>query len=178
MHPYEHPGPSALRHTSFDRPQRARALPAILAGFGVVLLAACATLGGSASQRTSFRTRLPADSALRIAATQLQIHGYAIGVRGKDMISTEPRAVPQDLRAARAKLPVRRWVLRVEAASATLGGTDVRVAGFLVPDGATGKGDPPEGATRVDKKDRQLFSELAAVAGWVRDAAERKAREM
>ena len=142
----------------------------------IVLTTACATLRGSASEGTSFRTNLPVDSALRIAATQLQIHGYTIGVRGHNMIMTDPRAVPQDLRAARAKRTARRWVLRVDATRVLLGGTDIRVAGFLVPPGASGKGNPPEGAKRVDEEDRQLFSEVRAVAGWVRDAAQRKAQ--
>jgi len=177
MHRHEHPGPLALRSALFSWRSRARAISkSVFAWFGIVLLAACATLGGSASEGTSFQTKLSADSALRIAATQLQIHGYIIGVRGKNMITTEPRAVPQDLRAAAAKRPVRRWVLRVDATRVMLGGTNVRVAGFLVPAGATGRGNPPEGATRVDQEDRQLFSEVRAVAGWVRDASQRKAR--
>ena len=157
-------------------PKSRRALTVVPASLGMVLLAACATVGGSASEGTSFRTKLSADSALRIAATQLQIHGYSIGVRGKNTITTEPRAVPQDLRAAKLKRPVRLWVLRVDAAGAIVGGTNIHIAGFLVPEGSTGKGNPPEGATRVDPQDRQLFSEVRTVAGWVRDAAERKVR--
>lgn len=176
MHPYERLGPF-LRHVLSGRPPKARTIwVTVLASMGALMLAACATVGGSASEGTSFRTELPADSAIRIATTQLQIHGYTIGVRGKDMITTAPRAVPQDLRAAKAKRPVRRWVLRVHASRVMLGGTEVHVAGFLVPDGATGNGNPPQGATRVEQEDRQLFSEVRAVAGWVRDAAQRKAR--
>lgn len=147
-----------------------------LSVLAIAVFSACATFRGSANEGASFRTKLAADSALRIAATQLQIHGYTIGVRGENMIMTDPRAVPQDLRAARAKRPVRRWVLRVDASRVLLGGTDVRVAGFLVPEGATGKGNPPEGAKRVDEEDRQLFSEVRAVAGWVRDAVQRKVK--
>ncbi len=177
MHLLKYLDPRTFRYmkSGWSRTALARS-SAVPASLGLMLLAACATVGRSASEGTSFQTKLSADSALRIAATQLQIHGYTIGVRGKNMITTEPRAVPQDLRAAAAKRPVRRWVLRVDATRMLLGGTDVRVAGFLVPVGATGRGNPPEGAMRVDQEDRQLFSEVRAVAGWVRDASERKAR--
>jgi hypothetical protein len=136
----------------------------------VALGAACVRLPGAPRDDISFRTELAADSALRIAETQLRLHGYAIGARTDAALTTTARAVPQDLRNPRLGREARLWVLRVETGRETLTGlTTVRVAAFVAPArGATPETEP------ITSDNRSLFGEVEAVAGWIRDATSRR----
>ena len=118
------------------------------------IVAACAlALAGCASFRTAgqenIRTmvRVDPDTALRIAATQLQHHGYSVSEIGNRTIITQPRTVPQYLREISAKPgdPPQQWIVRVQTQkSGFLSGTRVTVAGYLVPRSQTGGRTAPE----------------------------------
>jgi hypothetical protein len=139
-----------------------------------MVLAGCASLGGGTGRETVSRdVDIPVDTALRIAKTQLQLHGYRVGVTGGNTLITEPRAVPGEVRDAANHEQAEHWVVRIDVGTKTLGGTQLRVRGYRLPDGRprTPGSQPPMVA--VSDADRRLFNELEAIAGWIADASRR-----
>ncbi|MGQ0712798.1 MAG: hypothetical protein ACT4PJ_03585 [Gemmatimonadaceae bacterium] len=139
-------------------------------------LAACASLGGGTGRETVSRDiDVPLDTALRIARTQLQLHNYRVGASSGNSLITEPRAVPGEVRDAANRQEAQYWVVRVDLESKVLGGNQVRVRGFRLPEGRpTTPGSQPT-MVPVTDADQRLFNELTAIAGWIADASQRHA---
>ena len=141
-----------------------------------MVLAGCASLGAGAGRETVSRAiDVPVDTALRIAKTQLQLHNYKVGATGGATLITEPRAVPGEVRDAANRKEAEYWVVRIDIENRALGGTQVRVRGFRLPDGRpTTPGSEPT-MVPVTDSDQRLFNELMAIAGWIADASGRHA---
>lgn len=138
-------------------------------------LLGCASLGGGSGRETVSRTvDVPVDTAVRIARTQLQLHNYKVGASGGNTLITEPRAVPGEVRDAANRREAEYWVVRVDIGRKTLGGTEIKVRGFRLPEGrpTTPGSQPP--MVPVTDADQRLFNEIEAIAGWISDAAQRK----
>jgi hypothetical protein len=145
----------------------------VLCAMGLV---GCASLGGGTGRETISQTvDVPVDTVVRIARTQLELHNYKVGATGGSTLITEPRAVPGEVRDAAARREAEYWVVRVEVGNKMLGGTEIKVRGFRLPEGRpTTPGSQPT-MLPVTDDDKRLFSELEAIAGWIGDAARRKA---
>lgn len=141
-----------------------------------MVLVGCASIGGGGSGRESVSQTVdvPVDTAVRIARTQLTLHNYKVGAAGGNTLITEPRAVPGELRDAANRQSAEYWVVRVDIGRKTLGGTEIKVRGFRLPEGRpkTPGSQPP--MVPVTDADQRLFNELVAIAGWIGDAARRK----
>jgi hypothetical protein len=139
-----------------------------------VVLAGCASLGGGTGRETVSRdVDVPVDTALRIARTQLQLHGYKVGATGGNAVITEPRAVPGEVRDAANRQEAEHWVVRVDVSTRTLGGTQIQVRGYRLPEGRPRTPGSQPTMIAVSDADRRLFGELEAIAGWIADASRR-----
>jgi hypothetical protein len=139
-----------------------------------MVLSGCASLGGGTGRETVSRdVDVPVDTVLRIAKTQLQLHGYKVGASAGNTLISEPRAVPGEVRDAANRQEAEHWVVRVDVATRALGGTQVRVRGFRLPEGRPRTPGSQPTMIAVTDADRRLFSELEAIAGWIADAAGR-----
>jgi hypothetical protein len=139
-----------------------------------MVLAGCASLGGGTGRETVSRdVDVPVDTALRIAKTQLQLHGYRVGATTGNSLATEPRAVPGEVRDAANRQEAEYWVVRVDIGRKVLGSTQVRVLGFRLPEGRPRTPGSQPKMVAVTDADQRLFSELEAIAGWIADAAGR-----
>lgn len=145
----------------------------VLCAMGLV---GCASVGGGTGRETVSQTvDVPVDTAVRIARTQLELHNYKVGATGGSTLITEPRAVPGEVRDAAARREAEYWVVRVDVGRKTLGGTEIKVRGFRLPEGRpTTPGSQPT-MVPVTDADQRLFNEIQAIAGWIGDAARRKA---
>ena len=142
----------------------------------VILLAGCATLGGGTGRETASRTvDVPVDTAVRIAKTQLQLHGYKVGATSGATVMTEPRAVPGEVRDAANRQEAEYWVVRVDVGRKTMGGTEIKVTGFRLPEGRPKTPGAQPKMVPVTDADQRLFSELTTIAGWIADASQRHA---
>jgi hypothetical protein len=141
----------------------------------MMLLAGCASIGGGGTGReTASRTvDVPVDTAVRIARTQLQLHNYRVAATSGATLMTEPRAVPGEVRDAANRQEAEYWVVRVDVGRKTLGGTEIKVRGFRLPEGRPKVGTQPT-MIPVTDADQRLFNEMESIAGWIGDAAQRK----
>jgi hypothetical protein len=153
--------------------------------FGLVaaLTIAGACAGGNRGPAESdyqANVRLSADSTLRIARTQLELHGFTVTAAGENALVTTPRPIRADLQGGSAALRSRQWMLRVETSRrALVGGSRLRVIGYLLPPQASdarSTGPTSQPATVITSDQTALFGELRAVAGWIEDAAGRSKR--
>src|SRR4051812_48594544 len=151
---------------------RRRAGRAVAAVSALAFAAACA--GGNRGPGESdyqANVRLSADSTLRIARTQLQLHGFTVTAAGENALVTTPRPLRPDLQAGSAALKNRQWMLRVETSRrALVGGASLRVIGYLLPPQATdarSTGPTSQPATVITSDQGALFGEVRAVAGWI-----------
>jgi hypothetical protein len=124
------------------------------------------------------------DSVLRIAATQLQLHGYEVSRIDSQMVVTMPRTIPNYLREVSTRrepeIPGNEWILQITTEPLIMArGTRLRVSGFVVPK------RPPvspgnavaEYAIPVDARNQSLFREINVVADWIENAAVRAQKE-
>lgn len=149
----------------------------------LALLPACATLRGSHRNNVTVNLGASPDSVLRIAATQLQLHGYEVSRIDSQMVVTMPRTIPNYLREVSTRepqLPGTEWILQVTTEPLIMArGTRLRVSGFVVPK------RPPvspgnavaEYAIPVDARNQRLFREINVVADWIEDATIRAVKE-
>ena len=96
-------------------------------------LAAAACAGHRGPSESDYQTNvgLSADSTLRIARTQLQLHAVTVTAAGENALVTTPRPVPEHLQGGSPGLRGRHWMLRVETQRrALVGGTRLRVIGM------------------------------------------------
>lgn len=166
------PAPSAMRHAT------ARAL---VVAASLVFAAACA--GGNRGPGESdyeANVRLSADSTLRVARTQLELHGFTVTAAGENALVTTPRPVRADLQSGSKGLRNREWMLRIETSRrALVGGARLRVIGYLLPPAATdprASGPTSQPATVITSDQGALFGEVSTVARWIQDAAGRAGR--
>jgi hypothetical protein len=150
-----------------------------IAAVCALALAGCASFGSSGQEQIRSMVRLDPDTALRVAATQLQHHGYSVTELGNRTIITQPRAVPQYLRelSTNPSDPPQQLIFRVQTERAGfVSGTRIIVAGFLVPRSQTEGRTAPElrRAVPITEDNPRLFREVQIVAGWISDAANRK----
>ena len=142
-----------------------------------MLLTACARMPGGTGGSASYNVGVSVDSALRVAATQLQHHGYTVQASGANSLVTIPRAIPAHLQDKDPKVTARSWMVQVTAnRQAFMRGTEISVQGYLVPPSAatTGTGAPTvQSAIPVTNK-HMLHQEVRAIAGWIADGANRK----
>src|SRR5688572_18378410 len=140
-----------------------------------MVLVGCASLGGGAGRETvSQSVDVPVDTAMRIARTQLQLHNYRVGATGGNTLITEPRAVPGEVRDAANRREAEYWVVRVDVGRKVIGGTEIKVRGFRLPEGRPKTPGAQPTMVPVTDADERLFSELEAIATWIGDAARRK----
>lgn len=145
----------------------------VLCAMGLI---GCASLGGGTGRETISQTvDVPVDTAVRIARTQLQLHNYKVGATSGSTLITEPRAVPGEVRDAATRQEAEYWVVRVDVGRKTLGGTEVKVRGFRLPEGRPKTPGSQPTMVPVTDADQRLFNELEAIIGWIGDAARRKA---
>lgn len=139
-------------------------------------LVGCASFGAGSGQETVSQTvDVPVDTVLRIARTQLQLHNYKVGASSGNTLITEPRAVPGDVRFAANRGEAEYWLVRIDIGRRMLGGTEIKVRGFRLPEGRpTVPGSQPP-MVPVTDDDQRLFNEIQAIANWIGDAARRKA---
>ena len=74
------------------------------------LLAAAACAGGNRGPGdTDYESnvRLSADSTLRVARTQLELHGFTVTAAGENALVTTPRPIRADLQGGSGSLAVR-----------------------------------------------------------------------
>ena len=141
-----------------------------------IVLTGCASLGGGTGRETVSRdVDVPVDTALRIARTQLQLHNYKVGAVSGTSLVTEPRAVPGEVRDAANRKEAEYWVVHVDVNSKTLGGTQIQVRGFRLPEGRPRTAGSQPTMVAVNDSDQRLFNELVAIAGWIADASQRHA---
>ena len=143
-------------------------------------LGGCAGMFGSGGGTGETVQNVPVsvDSTLRIAATQLQHHGYSVQPVGQSSLVTIPRPVPDWLGGKDPKMKGRQWFVQVSAESHFLArGTEMQVVGFLVPEGSTvpntGTTATAQNAIQVTDK-HPLYEEVRAIATWIGDEARRK----
>lgn len=141
-------------------------------------LGGCARVFGGSRGDVAQSLPVPADSALRIATTQLRHHGYTVTPLGENAVITSPRPVPVWLTEKDARFKDRQWVVQVSAQPHYLArGTRFEVSGFLLPEGGPrpAAGAPPTVQNAIPvTDDHQLFQELRAIAGWIGDAGRRR----
>lgn len=140
---------------------------------GLWSLAACHVYRGPDQDNLAFAAPVSVDSALRIAGTQLQLHGYTITRQSANAIVTTPRVIPSELRKPPKDRPATMWILRVEVTTTLANEARFRVSGYVVPSARPASGQVTTTTVPVTAADKQLFPEVENVAGWIRDAARR-----
>lgn len=141
-------------------------------------LGGCARLfGGGGSREAVQSVPVSVDSALRIAATQLQHHGYTVQPLGQNSLMTTPRPIPDWLTGRDEKMKGRTWFVQVNAESHFLArGSRLEVIGFLVPESAsrmnTSNVASVQNAIQVTDEN-PLYQEVRTIATWIGDAARR-----
>lgn len=148
-----------------------------------ILVAGCATFGWSGRDTLSTTVGVPADTALRVASTQLRHHGYTVSEISASEVITVPRKVPQYLlplstnREEAAELADRQLILAVRVQPAPyFAGSRIDVTGYLVPRATKGATNTVmEDAILITEEDNPtLYREVRAAAGWISDALRRE----
>lgn len=141
----------------------------------IALLSGCARLPGGGNDRAvEVTVSTGIDSTLRVAATQLQHHGYIVSPAGENRLVTAPRPVPDYLVGKDAELRNRQWFVQVAAdRSAFVRGTRLSVTAYLVPPSAAGATAPQVQNAIPVTSDHQLWQEVRSIARWIQDGARR-----
>ena len=145
----------------------------------VALLTGCARLPGGGNERdVEVTVGTSIDSTLRVAATQLQHHGYTVTPVGANQLVTAPRPVPDYLIGQNSDLRGRQWFVQVTAdRNAFIRGTRLAVTGFLVPTPAAGGATPAapqvQNAIQVTSSS-PLWQEVRSISTWIRDGTRAK----
>ena len=138
-----------------------------------LLLAACATLGGGGRDSVEFTVPVFPDTAMGVAAAELEARGYAVSMMERGTLVTRPRAIPRDA-GSLANGPTRDWIIRVEASAvAFTGDTQIRVTGFLMPEAPPRVPGDTAATTPVTADNRALFGQLELIGRWISEAARR-----
>lgn len=151
--------------------------PLVVALLLALPLGGCARVFGGGSGDAVQSVPVTVDSTLRIAATQLQHHGYTVQPLGQNSLMTVPRPIPDWLVGKDQKMKGRTWFVQVNASAHYLArGSRVEVIGFLVPESAsrmnTSNVATVQNAVQVTDEN-PLFQEVRTIASWIGDAARR-----
>ena len=150
------------------------------AALALVLSAACSSaLWRADGSRVTSTVALPVDSVLRVAATQLEHHGFEVHNLGGGVLITMPRPVPSHAGTGAADArEAENWIVRVSAEPLSfVRGSRMQVSAYTLPPGATLATDEQlqQDAVQVTTvRNARLFREVEAVAGWINDAAQRR----
>jgi hypothetical protein len=152
--------------------------PLVVALLLSVSLGACSRLFGGSTTDAVQSVPITADSTLRIAATQLQHHGYSVTPVGARTLMTVPRPVPAWLGEQDGSMKARQWFVQVSVEPHYLArGTRLEVVGYLVPESATrpASGTTPNVQNAIPvTSEHRLYQEVRTIASWIGDAARRK----
>ncbi|GAC1514784.1 MAG: hypothetical protein NVS1B4_03310 [Gemmatimonadaceae bacterium] len=151
----------------------------------VLTLSACSVFrGGPSGVRSNEDVVLafpvPADTALRVAITQLQLHNYRVNPAGPGLVVTSPRPVPDYLievsNDAKASRPRQQWILRVQVDKQRfVSGSRVMVNGYILPPTGviTAGNRMSQHAIPVTAENVRLFREVQVVGEWIAEAVKR-----
>jgi hypothetical protein len=141
-----------------------------------LLSAGCAKSRGVEQTEVTGSVRPPVDSLVRIAMTQLQSHGFRPADATNGIVVTQPQDVPAHLRDSTGVAGGRQWVIQVTASHQRFfRGTQLRVAGFIVPGSPASSGGNAVSARGIPitSANGPLFAEVRTIYGWISDAASR-----
>lgn len=150
------------------------------AALALVLSAACSSaLWRADGSRVTSTVALPVDSVLRVAATQLEHHGFEVHHLGGGVLITMPRPIPNPAATSgSSSREGENWIVRVSAEPLSfVQGSRLQVTAYTLPPGAMLATDErlQQDAVQVTTiRNARLFRELEAVAGWINDAAQRR----
>ncbi len=154
--------------------------PAAACALAIMFVAACSpAFWRSENGHVTTTVGLSADTALRLATTQLEHHGFRVYHLGEGELMTDVRAVPEH---ARQEGEGAQWVIRVSVEPLSfMRGSRMRVTGYTVPEGSpvrqAGNNQVRENAILVtDVRNPRLYREVEAIAGWISDAAGRQGK--
>ena len=152
--------------------------PLVVAFVLAISLGGCSRLFGGSTTDATQSVPTTVDSTLRIAATQLQHHGYAITPVGERTLMTTPRPVPSWLGEQDGTMKGRHWFVQVSAEPHYLArGTRLEVVGYLLPESATrptsSRTPSVQNAIPITSEHR-LYQEVRTIASWIGDAARRR----
>jgi hypothetical protein len=156
----------------------------------VLTLSACSLFRGgntntgrSSNEEVVLAIPVTADTALRLAVTQLELHNYRVNPAGPGLVVTSPRPVPDYLiEVSNEKKPARarqQWILRVQAEPQRfISGSRVMVNGYILPPTSviTAGNGISQSAIPVTSENVRLFREVQVVGEWISAAAKRHAR--
>jgi hypothetical protein len=154
-----------------------------LTPLATILVAGCATFGWSGRDTLSTTVGVPADTALRVASTQLRHHGYTVSDISASEVITVPRRVPQYLlplstnSEEAAELAERQLILAVRVQPAPyFAGSRIDVTGYLVPLATKGATNMvmEDAILITEENNPTLYREVRAAAGWISDALRRQ----
>lgn len=147
-------------------------------------VAGCARMrGGPSGDSVTMTLGVNRQSAMDVARTQLQHHGFTVTGVGDDMLVTAPKPVPEYLREVSTAKPAagQTWFLVVESSDVRFfRGTHVRVSGYLMPPGAGTVAAVKNGkrleqnAIPITQQNARLFREVEAAASWIESETTRK----
>jgi len=146
--------------------------------------AGCARMrGGPSGDSVTMTVGANRQSAIDMARTQLQHHGFTVTGIGDEMLVTTPKPVPEYLREVSTAKPgpTQSWFLVVDASDVHFfRGTHLRVSGYLMPPGAGTVAAVKNGkrleqnAIPITQQNPRLFREIEAAANWIESEATRK----
>ena len=146
--------------------------------------AGCARMrGGPSGDSVTMTVGANRQSAIDMARTQLQHHGFTVTGIGDEMLVTTPKPVPEYLREVSTAKPgpTQSWFLVVDASDVRFfRGTHLRVSGYLMPPGAGTVAAVKNGkrleqnAIPITQQNPRLFREIEAAANWIESEATRK----
>lgn len=152
--------------------------PAAACAVLVLAIAACSpAFWRSENGQVVTTVSVSPDTALRVATTQLEHHGFRVYHLGEGELLTEPRAVPDH---ARLDGQGDQWMVRVRVEPLSfVRGSRLQVTAYTVPVGTmvrpTSDNQVRENAILVTTVNNpQLYREVEAIAGWINDAAGRR----
>jgi hypothetical protein len=152
--------------------------PLLVALAFILSAGGCARVFQGSSSDSVQSVPIAVDSSLRVAATQLQHHGYVVTPAGERSIVTAPRPVPEWLTGQDEQMKGRQWFVQVNAQPQYMSrGTRLEVIGYLLPTDAprTSSNTTPVVQNAVPvTAEHKLYQELRTIAGWIGDAARRK----
>ncbi len=134
----------------------------------LALGAACAMYRGVGQDNVTFIVPASPDSALRLAAAQLQQHGYTVSTYGTRTAVTQPREVPPDPKATTPRKTPQYYVVRIDTDIAPLSNqTKLRAAAFFLP---TVSADTATATRAIPVTDQSaaVFGELRKFQDWMR----------
>ena len=168
---------------------RSRTVSLTVVALALLAAAACARSPFGATTNVSGAVPVSTDSVLRVAQAELQAQGYQTVYDTTGIVFTMPRDIPENLRDSTTSAKGNQWIVQVTATNPRfLGGTRVRVAGFIVPmattqggsrtttlaNGDTTAARQPQDAIPVSEESSRLFAEVRSLHDRIIAATNRR----